>query len=179
MPPNELHKFGAGARVSSEDALHGTGDKMGVFLQLPHGHAQVKALDDDPDPLGCEGFHQEVGDLVGESLLELELLREMLDDLGNLAHADHAAVGNIADVRFAKEGQNMMLAERMEQNIFHDDHLVVFDGEDRPGDQFFGVLAVARRERLEHLREASWGSGASPHGRGLPQGERATVAQVL
>ena len=55
--------------------------------------AQVGRLDDDAHALGLQALHQEVGDLLGQALLDLEPAGVHLDDARDLGQADDAAAG--------------------------------------------------------------------------------------
>jgi hypothetical protein len=73
-----------------------------------------------------------IGDLAGQSLLDLQAAGEDVDHAGDLAQPDHLAVGQIADMRMAEEGQHVVLAHRVELDIAHDHHLLDVFLEERP-----------------------------------------------
>lgn len=78
-------------------------------------------LQDDPDALGCDVELEPVGDLLGESLLDLEVPGEQLDDAGELGEPEDATVGDVADMGNAVERQEMVLAQRLERDVAGED----------------------------------------------------------
>ena len=70
-----------------------------------------------------------LGDLRRQPFLHLQPPREHVDEPRNLAEADDLAVGNVGDVALAEERQQVMLAEAVEVDVPHDNHLVILDGE--------------------------------------------------
>ena len=100
-------------------------------------------LEDDADPLRLEAVHQEVGDLLRHPLLDLEAPGVHLDDPRDLREADHPPLGDIGDRRRPEEREQVVLAEAVEGDPLHDDHLAVVDVEDRAVDQPLGVDVIA------------------------------------
>ena len=47
------------------------------FLDAAHGHAEVFGLDDDGNAVRLEDFHDRVGNLAGEALLDLRAAGEI------------------------------------------------------------------------------------------------------
>src|SRR5262249_49885788 len=70
-------------------------------------------------------FHQDVSDLTGEPSLKLQPPRVDLHNPGKLADAHDATPRNVADVEVPVKGQKVVLTEREEGDITHDDHLLV------------------------------------------------------
>jgi hypothetical protein len=105
----------------------------------------VLGLDDDADALGLELVAEPVGHLLGEPLLHLEVSGEALDDPGQLGQAEDAAAREVADVGGAVEGQEVVLAQRVEGDVAGQHQLVVAlvvgeGGEaERPGCEHLGV----------------------------------------
>lgn len=48
---------------------------------------------------------------MGEAFLNLEAAGEEVDDAGEFADAEDVAVGDVADVAFAEEGEHVVFAE--------------------------------------------------------------------
>ena len=81
--------------------------------------------DDYSQSLGIEGDVNSIGKLLRESFLELGASRQYVQRSCQLAGAYHSFTRNIADVCFTKEWQEMVLARRVEQDVFDDDHFLV------------------------------------------------------
>jgi hypothetical protein len=112
------------ARVVLEGAAHGAGDGGAVLLlHAAHHHAGVAGLHDHGDAVGAQVRHQGVGHLAGQALLHLQAAGEDIDHAGDLAQAHHLAVGQVADVGVAEEGQHVVLAQRVELDVADDHHL--------------------------------------------------------
>ncbi len=143
----EVEEFVAGGDGVVEAAEHGRGDHAGVLLfDAAHHHAQVLGFDDDADALGLEGVHEGAGDLVGETLLHLEAAGEEVGEAGELADANDLAAGDVADVADAEEGQEVVLAQRIDFDVADDDHVVGFDLEHGGIEEGGGILFVAADE---------------------------------
>ncbi len=87
-------------------------------------------------PRGCEDAHEGVGDLRGQPLLDLRALGEHVDEPGQLGQPRDAPalVGDVADVRDAVEGHEVVLAGAVELDVLDEDHLVVAEVERRGED---------------------------------------------
>ncbi len=73
----------AGAGVFTQGAQQGRGNGGGAGgLDAAQGHACVFGFDDDADALWLQVFGEPVGDLFGESFLDLGAVGEVLDDAG-------------------------------------------------------------------------------------------------
>src|SRR3990172_4512304 len=68
---------------------------------------------------------QKVGDLRGETLLDLRPASEDLDQARHLADAEDASLRNVADVRHPVERQEMMLTHTVKGDVFDDHHLMM------------------------------------------------------
>jgi len=55
---------------------------------------------------------------------------------------------------FTEKGQEVMLTERIELNIFDDDHLIVIGFEYRAIDDFIDIVLIPLRQVLKGLRGA-------------------------
>ena len=105
---------------------------------------------DDADPKGLQPLHQQVGDLLGEALLDLEAAGVHVDDARDLREPDDAPVRDVGHRRRPEERQQVVLAERVERDVLDDDHLAVVDLEDRAVEEAHRILAVARRQLRVH-----------------------------
>src|SRR5207344_1820300 len=99
LPPNCLSasyqrkKLIARREVVAEHAEHRRSEHGGVLLlNAAHHHAQVARLDHHAHALGVDRLHDDLRDLVGETLLELEAPRVDVHQSRELAHAEHLAV---------------------------------------------------------------------------------------
>ena len=70
-------------------------------------------------------LHDGVGNLVGEPLLNLQPTGEHLHDPGELGETDDLAVGDIGDVGAPEERQQVVLTQRVQLDVPHQDHAVV------------------------------------------------------
>ena len=82
-------------------------------------------------PRGRSTFSIASRDLHGEPLLHLEPAREHLDEARDLREPDDAAVRDVRDVDAPEERQQVVLAQAVEVDVLHEDHLVVADLEQR------------------------------------------------
>ena len=125
-------ELGAGAVAGPEQPEHGRrGHDRPGLADAAHDRAQVGRLDDDADALRLEPVLEELRDLLGEPLLDLEPARVHLDDARDLREPDHPAARDVGDRRRPEERQQVVLAERVERDVLDDDHLAVGDVEDR------------------------------------------------
>ena len=85
-----------------------------------------------------------LGDLVGQPLLHLQAAAEGIDDARDLAEADHLRARQVGDVALAEERQQVVLAEAVEIDVLHDDHLAVVDREESVIDERLDVDACTR-----------------------------------
>jgi len=92
--------------------------------------------------------------LLRHPLLHLQATGEHLHDARDLAQADDLALGNVGHVHLPQEGQQVMLAQAVEVNVAHDDHLIVLDIEDGVVDEPHGVHVVAGGEFGVSTRDA-------------------------
>ncbi len=115
---------------------------------------KMAGFDDHAYALRLDYFLDGLGDLGGEALLNLQAAGEEFDQARNLAEADHLAIGNVGDVHFAEERQQVVLAEAEHFDVFDDYHLVVGDGEERAFEQGLGIFGVAAGQKLQGLPDA-------------------------
>src|ERR1700733_745617 len=82
-------------------------------------------FEDDAYPLRLEVFLQPVCYLDGEAFLDLEVPGEQLHHPGQLGQPQDPFGGYVADVGHAVEGQEVVLAQRVEGDVPGQDQLVV------------------------------------------------------
>lgn len=75
-------------------------------------------LDHYADPLGGQVLLQPVGDLLGETFLNLQVPGEQLDDPGQLRQPENALTGQVADMGDAVKGQQVVLAQGLHGDAF-------------------------------------------------------------
>ncbi len=102
-----------------------------------------------PTPCGSIDFLNGLGNLRGETFLNLQAARENLDQPRNFAQADDFAIGDVGDVNLAEERQHVVLAEAEHLDVFDDDHFVISDGEES-----------AFEQELRDLRYTPWSDTA-------------------
>ncbi len=78
-----------------------------------------------PTPFGSSSHWSHPGDLGGQTLLDLEITGEQLDDAAELAQADDPLSGEIADVRNPVKRKQVMHAQRVKRDRAGHDQLVV------------------------------------------------------
>src|SRR3954464_8004865 len=102
-------------------------------------------LDNNGDAVRMESLHERVGNLRGELFLNLQPAREDVDDARHFRKADHFAVGNISDVCFANEWQQMMLAHRVKLDVFYQNDLARVRSENCLVNDGIEILAITVR----------------------------------
>src|SRR5947207_13691180 len=73
-------------------------------------------------------------------------------DINNACHlrkTDHSAIRNVSDMRLADERQQMVFAQGIKLDVFHEDDLARFRVEDRVIDDVVQVLAVTIGEKFK------------------------------
>ena len=76
-------------------------------------------------------FHQSIGDLHRQVLLDLEPSREHVNNPRRLRQANDFAVRYVSNMRFADEWNQMVLTQRIEFNVFDQNDLAGFGLEKR------------------------------------------------
>jgi hypothetical protein len=153
-------ELGSGFFFLAETAEHRGRHGGGVLLlDSAHHHAQVAGFDDNADALGFDYFLDGFGDLGGEALLNLQAAREELDEARDFAEADNTSVGDVGNVDFAEEREQVMLAETEHLDIFHDHHFVVGDGEEGAFEEGLGIFLVSLGEEFHGFVDALRGGG--------------------
>jgi hypothetical protein len=83
-------------------------------------------------------------DLLGQALLDLRAVGEMLHHPGQLGQSEDAVAGQVADVRDADERQQVVLAHRPDRDV--------------PGEnQFVVPLVIGERGQVERARGEQFG----------------------
>jgi hypothetical protein len=154
---DQVHELLASLLVIPEHPVHGAGDDVGVLLlDAAHPHAEMLGLDHHPDALGLELLHEDIRELRGHPLLDLEAAREHVREARDLGDPDDLAARQIRDVDLPEERQEVMLAKRVEIDVLDDDHLGVLFGEERSIDDGFRVLGVTAGQLAQGSGAASW-----------------------
>ncbi len=128
-----------------------------LLFYAAHHHAEMAGFDDYAYALRLDYFLDGLGDLGGETLLNLEAAGEYFDQARDFAEADDFAVGDVGYVDFAEEREQVVFAEAEHLDVFDDYHFVVGFGEERGFEQGFGVFAVAAGEELHGFVDALGG----------------------
>jgi len=147
--PHQIQEFHPRGVVVVKAAEHGRRDHHGILLlDAPHHHAQVLGLHDDAHALRVDGVLEDARDLLGHAFLDLEPPRKALDHARELAHPVHLVLGDVADVALAEKRQHVMLADAVELDVLHDDHVVALFVEDGVLDEPGGIFLVTLEEKF-------------------------------
>src|SRR3954470_3001564 len=151
-PANQCQELLARRQMIAEHAEHRGRHHGRVLLLHPaHHHAEVARLDHDRDALRVDRLHDDLRDLLGEPLLELQAARVEIDEPRELAYAEHLAVRQVADVAAAEERQHVVLAHAVDLDVLHDDHAAGVLREERVVDHLRRLGAVAVGEEAQRL----------------------------
>ena len=131
----------------------GDGERA-LFFHSAHLHAHVVCLDHHHNAAWVEGFANRLTDLVSETFLHLETMGEDVDDMRDFRETANESVGQIRHVHFPIEGQHVVLAETVEFDIAHQDHLTLLFREFRAVEHGDRILICARRQGRHGLRHA-------------------------
>ena len=88
-------------------------------------HAAVSRFDDHRDAAGLQDGKQRVGDLLGQSFLQLQPATEGIHQSRQLRYADHAPARTIGDVDAPGDRRQMMLAGRNQRNVAKQDTVLI------------------------------------------------------
>ena len=138
--------------------MQGGGDGPRALGPGPaQAHAGVLGLDHDADALGLEPLGEVLGDLGREALLGLGTSGEELHRTRELRQPEDPRAGQVAHVGHAGEGQQVVLAQRVDRDVGDQDQLVVPGGVvERRGVELrrrehLGVRMDEAAGRLEHV----------------------------
>ena len=109
-------------------------------------------LDDDGDTRRLQYFHQRIGDLHSQLLLDLQPPGEDIDNARDLGQADYPAFRDIGDVRLSDEGKKVVLTHRVELDVFHENDFARVGIVDRAVNNFVEILPVSIGQELEGAR---------------------------
>ncbi|KGD49388.1 hypothetical protein DP43_3672 [Burkholderia pseudomallei] len=87
--------------------------------------ALVRRFENHADALRLQHVEQRIGDLHRHLFLDLQALRERIDEARELRDAHDAMVRQICDVRAADDRHHMVLAIAFEADVLQHDHFVV------------------------------------------------------
>ncbi|CEI19623.1 hypothetical protein PAMH19_5013 [Pseudomonas aeruginosa] len=149
---DQAEEFAAGGGVVAEFAEHHRSDHGRVLLfHAAHHHAHVLGLDHHRDAEGAGDLLDRLGDLPAHVLLDLQAAGVHVDDPRDLRQAEHLAVRDIGHVGLADEGQQVVLAERVQLDVLDQYHFAVVGAEQGTVDDFFQALLVAAAQVLHGL----------------------------
>ena len=121
----QFHELLAGLGLLEGSGEVGSDGHGVLFLDTTHLHAEVLRFNNHHHSERIECILNTVFDLRGKSFLYLQASRIDIHYTGYLAKPGNPSVGNIGNMYFSKEWQHVVLAERIEINIFDDHHLAV------------------------------------------------------
>ena len=111
---DQRHELLARRRVREEYSGECRGSRGRTLLfDAPHLHTHMAGFDHDGDAHRVEGFLDAVADLHRQAFLHLQAAGEALHHAGDFRKARDVSVGDVRHVRFAVEGQHVVLAERV------------------------------------------------------------------
>src|SRR5215475_15121860 len=123
---DKREEFGARPRVRAERAKERGRDGLGTDrLDATQRHAKMLGLDHHADAGRRQLCLQPVRHLLGEPLLYLRPMGEMLDDTSELRKTEDALARQVAHMRNAHEGQQMMFADRADRKRTSEHEFVV------------------------------------------------------
>ena len=120
----------------------------------------MRGVDDTKNAQGLQSLHDRIRDLVGQTFLDLRSQCEPFDDARELAQSRDATTRQVGDVRVPDEGQEVVLADRMERNVPEQHDLIVFFVKDgleirlRIDMQSAGKLRVRSRDTYRRPSQA-------------------------
>ena len=106
----QLEELGTGGLAFEGTDEVARGGHRVLLLYATHRHAKVLGFDVDSHAKRMLGIVDGVFDLGRQALLNLETARVGFHHTGNLAQTGDVAIGNIAHMRLADEGNQMVLA---------------------------------------------------------------------
>ena len=83
-----------------------------------------------------------IADLHGQTLLHLQSTRKTLHHAGNLRQSGDRSIGDIGHVRLTEEGQNVVLAHRVELDVLDQHHMSIVLAEECRLNDLLGILVV-------------------------------------
>src|SRR6476660_10000669 len=111
-------------------------------------------FDYDRDALRLESLLDAVADIDRESFLYLQAPCKRVDHPRNLGQPYDMAVWYVGHVSFPEKRQHVMLAQRINFDVAHDDHLLVFLAKHGRAQDFGRVQTVTVREELQRFCSA-------------------------
>ena len=149
---DQVEKFVASALVTKENSAEGRcGGYCIGLLHTSKCHAGVGCLDDNSHSKWIESILDTVADLCRESFLNLQTTGEGLDHSGNLAQSGNLSIRDICNVGLTDERHHVMLAGRVEFDILHEHHLLIFLLEHCTTKNLRPILMRTMRQELKSL----------------------------
>ena len=128
-----------------------------LLLHTPHLHAQVLRLNDHHHAERVERFLDAVFYLCRQPLLHLQTAGKHIHHAGYLAQTRNLAVGDVGDMHLAEKRQQMVLAQRVEINVFHHHHLAVVFLKEGALEDGLRVFLIPFGQKLERFADAAGG----------------------
>src|SRR6478735_9206075 len=146
---DEAHGLGTRRRITELATDRGRERLRSGLADTAHRHAHVLALDDHDDPARLQDRHQGLGDLRGETLLDLRPPGVDVDQPRQLREPGDLAGGrrDVAHVRDPAERNQVVLTGTEHLDVLDQHHLVVAEIERRRQD-VLGLLVEAREYLL-------------------------------
>src|SRR5450432_1497138 len=115
----------------TEASQHRRSDRYGVLLlDATHHPAQVTGFDHHSHALGLDCALNRLGNLRGKTLLNLQTPGKDFDQPRNFTEANYFAIWDVGHVHLTEEWQHVVFAQAEHLDVFHNDHLVIVDGEE-------------------------------------------------
>src|SRR4029077_17139706 len=86
------------------------------FANAAHLGAEVHGFEVNGNTVGLQNAREPLCDLAAEPLLNGEAPSEEAHQSREFGYADDVLVGNVTEIRMTKEGEGVVLAERIERN---------------------------------------------------------------
>src|SRR5258706_6268794 len=154
---DQADKLGARAVLLKFAGKRGRRRDRMLFLDAAHDHAQVLRFNHHRDAQRLQCFLNAIAAFDREPLLHLQPARKRVDHARDFRQADDMSVGDIGDVRLAEKRQYVVLAQRVDLDIFHDHHLLILFLEHRRAQDRRRIEIVAVREKLQRFGNALGG----------------------
>ena len=125
-----------------------------LFLHAAHLHTEVLRLNDHHHSERIEGVLDTVFDLGRKPLLHLKPTGIDIDNTGYLTKPGNTSVRNICHMYLAEERQHVMLAERIEIDIFDHHHLTIILFKERGTQDRLRIFVVTFAKELQRFSHA-------------------------
>src|SRR4051812_3580952 len=155
--PDKRQELVAGFTVVTKGPEHGARHGSGVLLfHSTHHHTEMARFANDSHAPRLQEFLDHLRYLLRHALLDLEASCKHIHDPWNLAQTDHFGVGQIRDMHFAKERQQVMLTHAEEFNVANNHEFVILHVEQCTVDDLVNVGGVPACQITECLLTSDW-----------------------